>query len=372
MKTALVDALRGDVAVLRSHPFDPDDPFWRAAEAHGVHLILTDIAQTNGAAREWPREACARARSAAVDASIVHSLRERELRRVLDRFAAVGVPCLLMKGAALAYTLYAHPHLRPRRDTDILIRSDDEPRVQTLLQDAAYTRAVETSGDLATFQRHFDRPGANGSLHALDVHWRIANPQLFAHSVDFEELAASRTPVPALGPSAWTMSPAHALVLACIHRVAHHPDSGRLLWTWDVHQLSTSLSQDEAARFVALASKAAMRAVCAHTLGLAASQLDGRGVHDLIARVRPEPGAKAEASARFLDGGLRLVDILRADLAQLGWRRGAALLREHLFPPADYMRSVYHRWPAALLPVAYVHRIVRGAPKWFRRPPDHD
>jgi hypothetical protein len=30
------------------------------------------------------------------------------------------------------------------------------------------------------------------------------------------------------------------------------------------------------------------------------------------------------------------------------------------------MRERYPRWPAALLPLAYVDRIVRGAPKWFR------
>jgi hypothetical protein len=372
VRTALVDALRGDAAVLRSHPFDPRDPFWSAAHEHGVQLMLADLAQTTGAVRAWPDEASDRAHRAAVDAAVVHSLRERELRGVLDRFAAAAVPVLLMKGAALAYTLYARPHLRPRSDTDILIRAADVPRVEALLQDAGYSRAVETSGDLATYQLHFDGPGANGSLHALDVHWRVANPQLFAHSVDFDELAASRAPVPALGPSAWTVSPPHALVLACIHRVAHHADSDRLLWLWDVHRLAASLSESAAASFVALASKASMRAVCAHTLGLAASRFDSPRAQELVARVRPEPGAKTEASARFVGGGLRLVDILGADLAQLGWRSRATLVREHLFPPAAYMRSVYRGWPAALLPAAYVHRIVRGAPKWLRRPADHD
>ena len=369
MTTDLVAALRGDIGVLRSHPFDPDDPFWRAADDHGVHLIIADIARSLGAVEDWSPVARARARRAAVDASVVDTLRARELRRVLGGFQAAGVPCLLMKGAALAHALDAHPHLRPRRDTDILIRPDDVPCVDALLQDAGYIRATETSGELATFQRHFDRAGVNGSLHAIDVHWRVANPQLFAYSVDYDDLAASRVPVPALGPHAWTTSLSHTLVLACIHRVAHHQDSDRLLWIWDIHQLMTACSEQDAARVVDLASKASMRAVCAHTLEVAAAQFHTRSAPKLIARVRPVPGAEAEASARFLGGGLRLVDILQADLTTLGWRRGATLLREHLLPPADYMRSIYRGWPAALLPVAYLHRVVRGAPKWFRRPP---
>ena len=367
MTKALAGALRGDASVLRSHPFDPDDPFWRAAETHGVHLMLADLAQTTGAAREWPPDASARARTASIDAASVHALRERELRRVLGRLAAAGVPCLLLKGAALAHTLYPQPHLRPRRDTDVLIRRDDVTRIDALMHDAGYTRAVETSGDLASSQRHFDGPGANGSLHALDVHWRIANPQVFAHSLGYDELTASRAAVPALGPHAWTLSPAHALALACIHRVAHHPDTDRLLWSWDVHRLAAG---EEAARFIAVASKASMREVCAHTLASAASRFGG--LDDLIAHVRPDAGAQPEASARFLGRGLRQVDILRTDVAHLGWRRGATLLREHLFPSAEYMRSVYPAWPAALLPAAYVHRIVLGAPKWFRRPADAD
>jgi hypothetical protein len=65
---------------------------------------------------------------------------------------------------------------------------------------------------------------------------------------------------------------------------------------------------------------------------------------------------------------LSQADILRSDLASLGWRRGAVLLREHLFPPVDYMSRQYDRWPRVLLPAAYLHRIVCGAPKWLRRP----
>ena len=60
-------------------------------------------------------------------------------------------------------------------------------------------------------------------------------------------------------------------------------------------------------------------------------------------------------------------DILRSDVANVGWRRGATLIREHLFPAAPYMQTRYAGWPRVLLPVVYLHRIVSGAPKWLRR-----
>ena len=71
----------------------------------------------------------------------------------------------------------------------------------------------------------------------------------------------------------------------------------------------------------------------------------------------------------FLEGRPRQVDVLRANLTTLRrWPSRVALLRDHLFPSAAYLRSMYPRCPPALLGLAYLHRIVRGAPKWFRRP----
>jgi hypothetical protein len=62
------------------------------------------------------------------------------------------------------------------------------------------------------------------------------------------------------------------------------------------------------------------------------------------------------------------VDVARADLAALtSWRSKLALIREHVCPPIAYMRTKYARCPPILLPLAYLHRIVRGAPRWFER-----
>ena len=53
-----------------------------------------------------------------------------------------------------------------------------------------------------------------------------------------------------------------------------------------------------------------------------------------------------------------------------GWRARLAVIGAHLFPSRRYMRSMYPGWPTAALPLTYLDRIVRGAPKWFRRPGD--
>ncbi len=366
MTTELVRALSGDLAVLRSHAFDRADPFWSTAEAHRVHLLIAAFARATDAISVWSTAAAGHARAADVDAIATQALRDHELRRVLDRLGAGGVSCLLMKGAAIAHTHYPSPHLRPRSDTDILIPADAAARAATILQADGYQQAVETSGALATFQSHFFRDGAVGTLHALDMHTRIANPQVFAHSVDYETLAAARVAIPALGSWAFAPAPGHALVLACIHHAAHHPGADHLLWLWDLHLLAAALDEVESDRFVQMASRAAMREVCARTLVLAAP-FGETGVRSLVSRVRPAADELPEPSAQFLAGGLRLVDILALDLAALAWRDRVSLLREHMFPSRAYMRSMYRDWPTLLLPAAYLHRLVSGVPKWLRR-----
>jgi hypothetical protein len=274
-----------------------------------------------------------------------------------------------LKGAGLAYTLYQFPHLRPRADVDLMIARRDLGRAERALAEDGWTRVAEQDGDLITTQRHYVPSGPAQSVEQLDLHWEIANPHHFRDTVTFEELWSRAVPVTALGSGARTLSDPDALLVACIHRVAHHQDVIELLWLWDIHLLASRLSVDERSRFVTLAARASMRAVCRRSLELASTSFRTPGAADLIAALRPLPGEPLEPSARFLGGGLRQVDLLRCDLSVLrGWAERLALIGGHLFPPATYMRSAYPLCPGTLLPLAYVHRIVRGAPKWFRRP----
>jgi hypothetical protein len=335
------------------------------ARRHRIHLVLATTVRSS------ERESAA-ARVLVVElrqALVVELIRQRALRGVIDRFAQAGVDALLLKGAGLAYALYPSAHLRPRSDVDVLVARAALESAERVLAAGGWVRPAEPDGELITGQRHYMLAGQAAFAEHLDLHWKIANPQLFSDAVAFEELLARAVPVGALGPHARTLSSPDALFVACLHRVAHHQDAIDLLWLWDIHLLASRLSVEERVRFVGLAARASMRAVCARGLELASARFFTVGATALIAALQPLRGDRPEPSARFLCGDLRQVDLLQTDLLTLcGWRARLALVGQHLFPSAAYMQSVYPRCPAAVLPLAYVHRIVRGAPKWFRRP----
>ena len=329
------------------------------ARDEGVHLLLADRLQV-AALRDERRAA-----------AVIEAARSLELRTVLEGLAEAGTRPILIKGCALAYMHYSQPELRPREDTDMIIRADDRQAAARALVSLGYERPHEADGELTTGQFHFSKRDRCGILHALDVHWRISNVRAFADALTYEELARDAVPIPALGPHAWGAAPRHALLVACLHRVAHHADSSNLLWLYDIHLLARDTDADPAA-FAELASARQMRTVCARGLEMASAAFGGIDPRWLAALSMAdgagEPRSREEPAAAFLRGPMSLAAILKEDLAATpGWRRRARILQERLFPKPAFMYERYGTRSTAALPFLYLHRIVTGAPRWVRR-----
>jgi len=344
-------------------PVEQFDALWCLATRSRVHLLVAHACLAFAAPIPVER------RQGVVDclreAQARELLRFRELRRIVDAFDSASVPVLLLKGCGLAYTEYALPYLRPASDIDLFVAPDTLTRAENALIASGYDRRTEPDVETATGQRHYERDDGFGK-QLVDLHWRISNVRLFARVLSFEEAWHSSTAVPRLGQSARTLRRIDALLLACVHRVAHHYDDPDLLWLWDIHLLCRDMTDDDAGRIVAAAACRGVCSVVARGLNLTRAQF-GTVVPDGLVDRLEEAGSR-EAAARFLGGRFRPIDVLRSDLAAGSVRTNLQLLREHLFPPRAYIRRMYPRWPTVLLPIAYIHRMCRGLPKWFVHP----
>jgi hypothetical protein len=297
-------------------------------------------------------------------AAVVEAVRERELRGVLAALARANVRPVLLKGAVLARTHYPRPEVRPRTDTDLLIPAAAREATTGVLTELGYEHVPETDGRLTTGQFHLQRCDELGVVHALDVHCRISNVRAFADVVSHAELARDARPIPSFGPHAWGPSPVHALVIACVHRVAHHGNTDSLLWLLDVSLLARSLEPHERDGLSELAGIRGIRTVCRSTLRLADAAFGGVDA-DWLASLAPET---TEPTAVFLRGPMRQIDILKQDLVATPrlWQR-VQIVGEHLFPSSSFMYERYGTRRKFALPLLYAHRIVTGLPKWFGR-----
>ncbi len=286
---------------------------------------------------------------------------------LLRDLESCGAPSLILKGTALAYGTYRHPHLRPRADIDLLVPDHRRDAALAALAALGYEFPNAVSGRLVSAEFSGTRVDRHGVTRIVDMHWRLSNAQGFARALSFEELLERSLPLPALSPLARGPAPVDALLIGCMHRVAHrHADywfgerahrGDRLIWLYDLHLLAEGLDEAGWAEFCHRAAACGLRAVCLDGLNRARDLLGTRIPAQAAGLL--EAGA-GEVAAAYLSGGrLRW---LETDLRALpDWSGRLRLLREHAFPPGAYMLEKYGRHTPLWLPALYLHRGARGA-----------
>jgi hypothetical protein len=364
--TAQIDAALAPLLRAALRGAAPPEPLTAGAQAlflestrrHDIQPVICQRLADTGQLAAWPTAVQRQLKDELFGQTALKLSRAGELRRVLAALARRQVFPLLMKGAALSFTHYPTPALRPHTDADLLLEENDLETARQALKPLGYEPANAVSGELFSYQSVFLRSAAPGQSWPLDVHWRLSNRHLFAHSFSFAELSRDARAVPQLGPRARMLGPLHALFLACIHPLAHHQeDDDRLIWLYDARLLAAALSTEEATEFCRLAAAKRAQAACLQTLQRAQEWFP----HDCLAALLERLGATAtrDPSADYLRPR-NWVEDLWLDLRELPLRGKLRLLKEHAFPPADYMLRRYHAPGRIYLPWLYLRRAWAG------------
>jgi hypothetical protein len=351
-------------AILRADGRDPavgrlTPALIEAAVWHGVAPLVYDAVRRNGALAAVPPPARVALERVAREALVVEAVRHAELQRLLAELGRSGIRPLLFKGAALAHIHYPAPWLRTRGDTDLLVDAAQVSTVEAALKRLGFARVARPDG--ITFQARYEAL-RTGVAIAYDVHWRIADPLAFGAFLAGPDLAAGAVPLPGLDADAPGL--VHALLVACVHRIAHHHDTPSLILLYDIDLLARACSPVDWDRLAAEAEVRQLCAVSRRSLEQARALL-GTPVPDSI--VRRLAKADGEPSAGFLRPGLTRAAVVWSDLRALGsWGERATLVRQHLLPSPAYLMSAYGCRRPLLLPALYVHRILAGVGGWFR------
>ncbi len=360
-------------ACLRGEPIDwpgglAARAFLEEAGLHGVQGLLHDALRDGSLrVRNLPEEVGELLTRWAHREAALELIAPTWVGGLLGELASRGVPALILKGTALAYGTYRHPHLRPRADIDLLVSEDRREAARDALTTLGYEFANAVSGGLVSAECAGTRTDRHGMTRIVDVHWRLSNAQGFARALSFEELMERSLPLPALSPLARGPAPVDALLIGCMHRVAHrHADywfgerahrGDRLIWLYDLHLLAEGLDEAGWAELCSRAQACGQRAVCLDGLRRASALLGTRIPAQAAANL--EAGA-GEITAAYLSGGT--LRWLATDLRVLpDWLSRLRLLREHAFPPGAYMLKKYGRHTSLWLPALYLHRGAHGA-----------
>ena len=366
-------ALRGEC------PAWPDAPASGLHEAllarsayHGVQPLLNELLKLS----DWPPALLQHFRDQAFQLAIWELQHQRQIMATLAALAKAGVQPILLKGTALAYSLYPAPVLRTRGDTDLIIESQTRARVDAALLELGFERDIAVSGELVSYQGCYTRADTGGESHTLDLHWRINNSELLSRLFTHEELLSQAQAAPSLGPFALIPSRVHSLLLACMHRGSHkhnpyyvdgvaHYGGDRLIWLYDIHLLAGRLTPVEWDEFVRLAAGKGLRAICLEAMARAGGCFDTVYPEPVLAALALAATGPTEPVARYL-GGSRARQQWMDFCAISGSRNKLRFLRETTFPAADYMRHKYRGSGLDWLPLLYLHRALAGLLKKMR------
>lgn len=160
---------------------------------------------------------------------------EAELQKVLRVFHQEAIPFLLLKGAALAHTVYPRPALRTYHDIDAMIHPRDLARAHDLLVAMGYDPYEEFRADAIDKNRtgyHYILRRSDTWLEVLIELHTAPHAGEIATAFDVNSMWTRAQPITVLGEPTLTLHPVDHLLYLCWHYRFH--GFARLLWLYDI------------------------------------------------------------------------------------------------------------------------------------------
>jgi len=271
---------------------------------------------------------------------------------------------LVLKGEAMAYACYRQYQDRPMTDLDILVKNTRFKSISNSLIEAGYSRADSTSGDLVMPQISFSKKLTRNVTNVLDVHTALFNRPGLQNLLDYEELLIGAQH--GKHPAGLIPSLGNLLIHASLHLMAHHFNSRRLIWLYDIKLLLEKMSGDDDQHVISFCQR--HRLAAAILKAVEASELVFPSDHSALSDQLEMQAA--EQIAPHIATGLLKADSQSSLVIQdwnslRGIRQRGAWLRQHLLPAPDYMMRRYNLASKWRLPFYYLWRILRGSVKIF-------
>lgn len=260
---------------------------WLAERERAAPVLWELLQGIEGVQGKLPPQAAHLQRLAMVSEFRMMHLEQR-LSDSLEALADAGIDVMLLKGAALALTVYGSFVRRPMIDVDILVHEHDALRARDVLVDDGWV-STEMEEFESFYRRHHHLPtlvDGRGLDMQLELHTALffeGNPFDFPMS----DLWRRAVPVTVRGLSAYVPSRQDQLLHLCLHFAwSHMMSSGAWRTFRDLRAIMDAgdLDWDE---FVVLARKSRGASCCYWTLRLAHNLVGVPVQENVLEALRP-------------------------------------------------------------------------------------
>jgi len=152
------------------------------------------------------------------------------LGNILDVLNKAGLKVIVLKGAALAETVYGNLALRPMSDVDLLVKKEDLYRINEQLNGLGYfptDRSVDDVDLSSTYLTSLDYRNPLGNSPSLHIHWHFVNSTIpnesYMRQIKMEDIWRDAVRTNIANSETWVMSPHHLIIHLAEHalRVTH-------------------------------------------------------------------------------------------------------------------------------------------------------
>ncbi|WP_120077428.1 nucleotidyltransferase family protein [Aurantiacibacter odishensis] len=343
------------------------DALWPVISYHGICLSLADA----DSFESWPAELAERVREEARLQVLWEASHRDLLARTLELFATAGVDVLVTKGTALAYTVYPDPADRRRGDTDLLIRPEQRQAARHLLAAAGFTRAQSSA-----MQEDWIFDTKSGFVHSIDLHWQPTSSNALRQIFSVEEAFVRSVPLDRLAKGAKALDPVllffNDILNHQLHRISGYIvdddymiADDRLVWVYGTNLQARGFSAQEWEDLTTLASTRGMSELSLRALERAQALFDTPVPSEVMATLAKQGGQGA--IDRFLFHDDTFERFKSSWERAYNWRARATMLRENLFPSAEFMHRRYPEAQGKPLSLFYARRLANGVIKLCQR-----
>jgi hypothetical protein len=306
--------------------------------------------------------------------------------RIEPALAATGLKMVVLKGAALAGTLYLHPGMRPMHDLDCLVPEAELPVFieiflslgYTLFREVVFTPGVPLPGHhlgllygqspQLSLELHYGLTAARDALYSIDLEWFFSQTEPLRKEPD---IGGENNPSRINGQkNLVSFTPAAQLLHLVIHLMIHHGEGEiDLLHYYDIHLLverwGERINWDD---LLEQSRRMKLDYVVFITLQGCAERF---GTH-IPEGFKQEPnGLQVQPVKAFIETRNKQIFTTHLEryLKGLSGRSVGSRVIEILriaFPNPEFMRRHYELRPAWLWPAAYPLRWIIGIGQIFR------
>jgi hypothetical protein len=196
---------------------------------HGVAPLLYHTMQHMGLTGMLPPERLEVLQRVSYATALTHTFYSQALHRVLRALQDLGLGVIVLKGAALAETVYPGGAVCPRRDAEVLVRGEDLTGVADTLEALGYHFTGDARPHAWWRAEHyhwtFRQPQPPPFDVPLEVHWHLERPSR-PFAIDLDGLWQRAIPATIAGVDSHILAPEDLLLHLCLH--ACHHAGGRI------------------------------------------------------------------------------------------------------------------------------------------------